>query len=145
MLTHALLSNEDGISNFLKIPLSKESLKRAIGNVSKIKDQSGFCNFTPKTLLVGSDNYFAAHDLDFEYYFAEHFPNGIVVNPYLPPNFAAILTANNDGSNLFKLCQRVEPEFCIWVDFATRDIFFATKERYAFVCSDWRGIYGISL
>lgn len=121
--------------------LSEESLKLAITQVSRLKDQSGICNINCKTLLIGTANLFIVDGLKYLPWFEKYFPKGYIVNPYVKDNLAAILTDAPDG---FKLFQRQELQFWYWVDNATKEIWFACSERYSFVNLNHRSIYFIS-
>lgn len=160
------LDNGGTNSNLSAVALSEVGIQNAIVAIQQFKQLSGILTQTmPQILLVGPANQFAASVLINSQYrtsvnsagnneFAgvndinaiynnSYLPGGYTVNNYITsPTFAAIITDAERGLIHY---ERDKLEAWSWVDNATRDMWFAAKERYSFGVTNYRCAYAISM
>ena len=160
------LDNGGTNSNLSAVALSEVGIQNAIVAIQQFKQLSGILTQTmPQTLVVGPSNQFAASIiLNSQYrtsvntlnnnalagvndinaiYNDSYLPGGYTVNNYITsPTFAAIVTDAERGLIHY---ERDKLEAWSWVDNATRDMWFAAKERYSFGVTNWRCAYAISM
>ena len=160
------LDNGGTNSNLSNVALSEVGIQNAIVAIQQFKQLSGILTQTmPQTLVVGPSNQFAAsvilhsqyrtsvnsvgnnefsgvNDIN-AIYNDSYLPGGYTVNNYITsPTFAAIVTDAERGLIHY---ERDNLEAWSWVDNATRDMWFAAKERYSFGVTNWRCAYAISM
>lgn len=160
------LDNGGTNSNLSNVALSEVGIQNAIVAIQQFKQLSGILTQTmPQILLVGPANQFAASVLINSQYrtsvnsvgnneFAgvndinaiynnSYLPGGYTVNNYITsPTFAAIITDAERGLIHY---ERDKLEAWSWVDNATRDMWFAAKERYSYGVTNYRCAYAISM
>jgi hypothetical protein len=166
------LDNGGTNSNLSNVALSEVGIQNAIVAIQQFKQLSGILTQTmPQTLVVGPANQFAASIiLNSQYrtsvntpnnaagdggvyysgvsdinaiYNDSYLPGGYTVNNYITsPTFSAIVTDAERGLIHY---ERDKLEAWSWVDNATRDMWFAAKERYSFGVTNWRCAYAISM
>ena len=160
------LDNGGTNSNLSAVALSEVGIQNAIVAIQQFKQLSGILTQTmPQTLVVGPSNQFAASIiLNSQYrtsvntvnnnalagvndinaiYNDSYLPGGYTVNNYITsPTFAAIVTDAERGLIHY---ERDKLEAWSWVDNATRDMWFAAKERYSFGVTNWRCAYALNV
>jgi hypothetical protein len=166
------LDNGGTNSNLGNVALSEVGIENAIIAIQQFKQLSGILTQTmPKILVVGPANQFAASViLNSQYrtsvntpanaagdtgvyysgvndinaiYHDSYLPGGYTVNNYITsPNFAAIVTDAERGLIHY---ERDKLEAWSWVDNATRDMWFAAKERFSFGVTNWRCAYALNM
>lgn len=160
------LDNGGTNSNLSNVALSEVGIQNAIVAIQQFKQLSGILTQTmPNILVVGPSNQFAAsvitnsqyrtsvnslnnnayagvNDINAIYH-DSYLPSGYTVNNYITsPTFSAIVTDAERGLIHY---ERDKLEAWSWVDNATRDMWFAAKERYSFGVTNWRCAYAISM
>lgn len=166
------LDNGEVNSNLSNVALSEVGIQNAIIAIQQFKQLSGILTQTmPKILVVGPANQFAAsvitnsqyrtsvgtvnagnNNYDNKYagvndinaiYHDSYLPGGYTVNNYITsPTFSAIVTDAERGLIHY---EREKLEAWSWVDNATRDMWFAAKERYSFGVTNWRCAYALNV
>ena len=164
--TNHPLDNGDVNSNLGSVALSEVGIQDAIIAIQQFKQLSGILTQTmPNILLVGPANQFAAsvitnsqyrtsvgstndntyagvNDINAIYH-DSYLPGGFTVNNYITSaNFAAIITDAERGLIHY---ERDKLEAWSWVDNATRDMWFAAKERFSFGVTNWRCAYALQM
>ena len=160
------LDNGGVVSNISNVALSEVGIQNAIVGIQQFKQLSGILtNTMAKKLLVGPANQFAAsiilgsqyrtsvgtaggnanagvNDIN-AIYTDSYLPGGYTVNNYITsPTFSAIITDAERGLIHYER-DKLDP--WNWVDNATKDMWFAAKERYSFGVTNWRSAYAISM
>ena len=160
------LDNGGVVSNISNVALSEVGIQNAIVGIQQFKQLSGILtNTMGKKLLVGPTNQFAAsvilgsqyrtsvnsangnafagvNDIN-AIYNDSYLPGGYTVNNYITsPTFSAIITDAERGLIHYER-DKLDP--WNWVDNATKDMWFAAKERYSFGVTNWRSAYAISM
>ncbi len=160
------LDNGGTNSNLGNVALSEVGIQNAIIAIQQFKQLSGILTQTmPKILAVGPANQFAAsvitgsqfrtsvnsvnnnefagvNDIN-AIYTDSYLPGGYTVNNYITsPTFSAIVTDAERGLIHY---ERDKLEAWSWVDNATRDMWFAAKERFSFGVTNWRCAYALNM
>lgn len=160
------LDNGGTNSNLGNVALSEVGIQNAIIGIQQFKQLSGILTQTmPKILVVGPANQFAAsvitgsqfrtsvnsvnnnefagvNDIN-AIYTDSYLPGGYTVNNYITsPTFSAIVTDAERGLIHY---ERDKLEAWSWVDNATRDMWFAAKERFSFGVTNWRCAYALNM
>jgi hypothetical protein len=127
--------------NVLNKAFTKESLEEAITQVLFLIDNDGISNIKPKSLIVSPPVMFLAKKL-LENGMIEHFPQNLIVNPYIRSNtFAAIIT---DAQNSFRHFVRKHKTFNYNDNKLVREIECSMNSDCYFTLNNPQGIYVIS-
>jgi hypothetical protein len=156
------LDNGGVCSNLTNVALSEVGIQNAIIGIQAFKQLSGILtNVMPQKLLVGPSNQFAAsvilgsqyrtsigtannnalagvNDINAIYH-DSYLPGGYTVNNYITSTTFSAITTDAERGLIHYERDKLEP--WSWVDNATKDMWFAAKERYSFGVTNWRSAF----